>query len=99
MCALSCMLEIEIEIEIKISCSPVSTPCLLQCIVLLQIEQAEANKAAKKPDISPLIALEQSSVDVSAADLAGAPAGPLQDAPLAATASSDSASPREGVAA
>ena len=68
-------------------------------MVMSQVEKSEASKPAKAPDISPLIALEQSSADVSAADLAGAPAGSAGDAPGASGAPSDPASIPQGLLA
>ena len=49
-------------------------------LAALQVGQSKASKAADaQPDISPLIAMEQSSADVSAADLAGTPAQVVQE--------------------
>ena len=70
---------------------------LMHGVLLMQVEGSEASEPAKPSDISPLIALEQSSVDVSAADLAGKPAGSVQDVPAASSASPYSASLSEGI--
>ena len=65
--------------------------------LLMQVESSEASELAKPSDISPLIPLEQSSVDISAADLAGKPAGSSQDVLAASGTSPYSASISEGV--
>ena len=65
-------------------------------MLLLQDEASIGQEAAKQPDISPLIAMEQSSSDVSAADLAGRPAASLQDPINVPAAISESSSMSEG---
>ncbi len=56
----------------------------------LQAGQSETSKEADgQPDISPLIAMEQSSADVSAADLAGTPTEIAQESFAASQGSAD----------
>ena len=84
------------------SCSVACPPCadleiaLLRyhspnpAMAVLQAEQSKASTAADvQPDISPLIAMEQSSAEVSAADLAGTPAEVVQEPFAASKASAD----------
>ena len=58
---------------------------LISAMAALQAGESKASTAAdEQPDISPLIAMEQSSAGVSAADLAGTPTEVVQE-PLAAS--------------